>query len=602
MGTRIRTNRVVYDFNYEEIVKLYDVIEVKTTDLHFKSGSYLLDKPLLNNNIKSIKFEKGNKFYVLMDKESNCISSLKVILEGEDEADRITLEMIDPRKIDKRILAQLFLNAIGNYETDILRFNNLTGHLYCVHPDWIEKSKSTNEIFKVSTLELNIDDNDCLSLNVRTFTSSLLKKIKFTKKKFEDYPQYIIDGNNILRRKLREDSQQGFIMRQTEGDKTKDKPFLNITDYNKFRSSKMGIMADVIETFNKKYQGVVRLGFDEVEVSQSIDFRKNTKKEKELIADILAQAPLHIVDMIQDQYSENLCNDIVKMIKDEYGNGVNVSVGKRVKKEAFNLMLIHEDSYYGDGEDPYDKKYDGIAIQHLTFENFKSAGVSALNTVIHEIIIKKDLIDKTISMFDWITMGLEEAVEFGTKYVDENEEQHFTFMKILPDGRFEISEQELDLFSYNEYYELMSIYDEAETAGEHIKGIIRFGENQINVIKDTGNYTLPMFELIKEEYITNGTISRSAEERGRLLASCLDIKAFESDNSIFYFAGLIGYGMNRSIPCAANIRTVEGYNGADNIFMKLLPLMAVDFVKNGQLTVVPFPFKYLNEFIKEKYR
>ena len=29
------------------------------------------------------------------------------------------------------------------------------------------------------------------------------------------------------------------------------------------------------------------------------------------------------------------------------------------------------------------------------------------------------------------------------------------------------------------------------------------------------------------------------------------------------------------------------------MFDKLLPLMNVTFVRNGQLTVVPFPFKYI---------
>lgn len=33
-------------------------------------------------------------------------------------------------------------------------------------------------------------------------------------------------------------------------------------------------------------------------------------------------------------------------------------------------------------------------------------------------------------------------------------------------------------------------------------------------------------------------------------------------------------------------------------FKDLLPLLSVEFVRNGQYTVVPFPFKYLREYIK----
>lgn len=38
------------------------------------------------------------------------------------------------------------------------------------------------------------------------------------------------------------------------------------------------------------------------------------------------------------------------------------------------------------------------------------------------------------------------------------------------------------------------------------------------------------------------------------------------------------------------------------MFDKLLPTMNVTFVHNGQLTVLPFPFKYLREFVKDLER
>lgn len=42
---------------------------------------------------------------------------------------------------------------------------------------------------------------------------------------------------------------------------------------------------------------------------------------------------------------------------------------------------------------------------------------------------------------------------------------------------------------------------------------------------------------------------------------------------------------------------VDACGGIYN-FEKLLPLMNVTFVHNGQLTIVPFPFKYLREYVK----
>ena len=53
-----------------------------------------------------------------------------------------------------------------------------------------------------------------------------------------------------------------------------------------------------------------------------------------------------------------------------------------------------------------------------------------------------------------------------------------------------------------------------------------------------------------------------------------------------------------SINRAANIRKIEPFKDSILMFEKLLPLMNVTFVHNGQLTIIPFPFKYLREYVK----
>ena len=62
--------------------------------------------------------------------------------------------------------------------------------------------------------------------------------------------------------------------------------------------------------------------------------------------------------------------------------------------------------------------------------------------------------------------------------------------------------------------------------------------------------------------------------------------------------GEIGEGMRNSISHSTNIRQIVRYKDAPDFFEQLLPLMSVSFVKNGQLTVIPFPYKYLREYIK----
>ena len=111
---------------------------------------------------------------------------------------------------------------------------------------------------------------------------------------------------------------------------------------------------------------------------------------------------------------------------------------------------------------------------------------------------------------------------------------------------------------------------------------------------------MPEAEEIKQLLSVGDTKLRGKERREELLSSCLDIKMYEENGKQFYYVGTIGEGMRWVIPRAANVRSIEGYNDAPLMFDRLLPTMSVTFVHNGQLTVVPFAFKYLREYVKTK--
>ena len=53
--------------------------------------------------------------------------------------------------------------------------------------------------------------------------------------------------------------------------------------------------------------------------------------------------------------------------------------------------------------------------------------------------------------------------------------------------------------------------------------------------------------------------------------------------------------MNYKVDKSCVIRKIIAENEIIN-FKELLSLMAVEFVRNGQYTVLPFPFKYLREY------
>jgi glutaredoxin-related protein len=171
-------------------------------------------------------------------------------------------------------------------------------------------------------------------------------------------------------------------------------------------------------------------------------------------------------------------------------------------------------------------------------------------------------------------------------------------MNIKPDGSFTFTESKLDFFNMDQYHECVEIFENAKAKSEDVQGILKNSNGEINIIKGTDWITLPELFAIDAELLEGNNRLRGKNKRDELLTSCLDIKCFEQNGDTYYFVGEIGEGMRNSISHSTNIRQIVRYKDAPDFFEQLLPLMSVSFVKNGQLTVIPFPYKYLREYIK----
>lgn len=596
MSIPIKTNQLQVDIDFAALDQKYDVFRVETTECYFNRGAYILDAPLLCNNVRSVYFDSGKCFYVLMLKNPSNKSHLKEVLLESEGGDKITLTVISTSTSPQRVLLSLLLNAIGSYDLDFLRFNNLTGHLYCFHPKWMKRSGRGGEsrIVKIPCLELSITDELRLSMSVRTFTSELLKsKIVFKKRKFEQYPQYTLAANNTLRRRLSTDTDKCFIPRQTQGDKT-EIPFLDIQNREKYETSKMGIVKAVLDLFNKKYEGLCCLQFQTIDEYVSADSpRALVRENKKVVQHLLENKRIRVVDYICDDYSARFCEDIRTILKEKYG--VSAMIGKRVAKDQLNLCVIHDAEYYNGNDDPHAKPHDGYTVQHITLEKFMGSADAAISTVVHEMLIKHDIEVGRISLFDWDRIGINNAISFGMRATIDEEERYF-FMKIKPDGAFGFEEQKMDLFAFNEYTDCVNIFTDAKD----VSGIIRYSDGDINIIRETSWVTIPEIDKIYEELSAGNTYLRGKEPRQELLSAVTDIKLFEQGNRKYYFVGIIGEGMRTNVAHAANVRMIEPYKNSVLRFEELLPLMNVTFVRNGQLTVMPFPFKYLREYIRSK--
>ena len=82
-----------------------------------------------------------------------------------------------------------------------------------------------------------------------------------------------------------------------------------------------------------------------------------------------------------------------------------------------------------------------------------------------------------------------------------------------------------------------------------------------------------------------------------LFSASLNIKYFGANESeAHYFVGERQGAIQFSINNACHLRKIVAVNGSILIFKEILPTMDVDFVRTGQSTVLPFPFKYIREY------
>jgi len=597
----IKTNHIKYELNRDIISERYDIFSVSTSEKYIKSGALVLDTPSLNKAVCSVCFESGKMFYVLLPHEDGNRVKFKELFNGIDGCDNLTCKQESIQKIASNILLQLLLNSINNYNSPLLKFNNLTGHLYCFHPNWLVhgKKESTDVIWKVPCLEIRVNSNDRMTLAVRTFSSVLLKKkMAFTKKKFEDYPQYVFSAKQTLRRKLKNDVSEAFILRQTENVKT-EIPFMDMQTIERFNCSKMGVLAQIVDIFNKNFSYVAKIDFDSITDYIDLDYSTHAAREdKKSIIALLQKKPIRIVDSIGNTDSVEYCKNIQILLKDKYGKEAKIS--KKVTDDALNIRLIHNEAYYNDERDPHDKRFTNSAVQHITFEDFSDSSEFAIATIINELLIKQNIIDEKISLFDWERLNFSGDVIFGQKIKVEDVDRYF-FITVHKDGRFEINEQMLNLFEMDKYSKCVEIFEGDKDNSESIKGIIIDDKNNVNIIRDTGWITIPEIASIRSELMLGNNKLRGELKRQELFSSILDIKMFKVCGILYYFVGVIGAGMRYNVCHAANIRKIEGYGESELFFEKLLPLMSVTFVRNGQLTILPFPFKYLQEYLRASF-
>ena len=569
------TNKLQVYFDHAKIDAAFDFYQMTTSDKYISRGAYLLDKPVASLKARSLVFDYGRTAFVMFS--SGSISRTQFVESIGQE--NISIKRVYSSDIKDYILFRLFLFSLGNYRSEDNIFNNLTGKLYINRPGW---SKSRGKV--LMALAVDVDQDLCLSVEATSFTdvTAFNKNSKVTK----GLAKYILGQNGKLRRVLESDSgQQVFVKRGVPGRKA-EYPFFSLSE-GKSKETKAWYFYKVLDDLKKRYAEFLRVSQYEISLSERIGTRRDSDFVEKAL-EIVTKRSIAAINWSEDPLYDAAFSDLRRSLEGRIGKEISIKTSPSF--ESLNLVLLHERDYYSKAEkDPYAEIDRRCAVQCVTVEETMDKVIdqkeAVINTLVKELAIKADIQDSVIRMDDWSTFGFKSDWYFGTQ-VDKS----FAFMRVSPDGKISFYEPDplYGHFSEETINALVKLADDSKAKG---KTIISDALGNVILISRTGEYCLPspaVFDL--------KTVSRSKESREAYLEGVVDINLFEADGECFYCAGIVGAGMQTAIPKASLLYRVECLKG-NNVIEALLETMSVMFVKYNSFTVLPYPVKYLREYI-----
>jgi hypothetical protein len=355
------------------------------------------------------------------------------------------------------------------------------------------------------------------------------------------------------------------------------------------KNNKVYYLYYVLDLLKRKFMDCLEFSFKSLCIDKTIGVERDKLFMDYALREIKG-IELNFVNCIEGEEYWGEFEEIVSKFKEIIGAS-SVITSAAIDSTKANILLIHNKEYYEQNNypDPYKEFERTAVIQCITVEDSVEKIIddkeAIINTIIKEIVIKNDILSKkVISLDNWSAYQFDCDLVFGK----EKDGKHY-FMLIHPNGAYEFYNK-LDDFSafdlniLNECSDFLTDYKGKE------KTIVASTNGNINVISRTNRYPLPAKEIFQQE-----VLSRSKEARDLFLSGVVDINFYNEAES-YYSVGIKGSGMNTKIIRAPHLYKIDVISG-ENIMGKILAALSVTFVKYKSFTVLPYPIKYLNEYI-----
>ena len=246
-----------------------------------------------------------------------------------------------------------------------------------------------------------------------------------------------------------------------------------------------------------------------------------------------------------------------------------------------NIVLIEKDKKYNDKiSDAIYSKYKALNVQHLSWHAISAMRKDPLSDVsekcLYELLVRQDIARGRIALRDLSPFE-------GWRFVlRQTESGGYYLMEVLSDSGFSVEEMSLD--------GLCGVLPDVRRAlrkGVSTDMLFALPDGTVYSIENTGLRIMP------DEPLEN------RKDSARTLRGFIGVWHWrDADGSLLYSAGYYDKGDVRSqITHFPNVRRVikVSREEADLDMSSFAELLKADFVRAGEITVVPFVYKYLRE-------
>ena len=630
IGKTIATTLLRVDrLNVVDLDKAYDffIVENKGEEDHTPTVSDPKEE-FSDGRICGTCAEYRKRYYMLRKNPMN-FDELKTFLDKK--GDDFTIQPIfaaDLEEKKKRILLNILKNASSHELKDWLKYNNLDGELYMTYSKWKTKDH-------VTTLKVSIEEQTLgfvLKLSATMFSRIGSYSSDEDKEKAYGKPMYTLSKDDNHMHRTFKKSPNNYVIGNS-GLSNAEVMYSDPTKSEKLKLSKNYIFDRIIENINTAFEDYICIAKESLTIEDYLDPDDiDVKTFMGKLKTKIEGAEYTIVNVIPDVPDAQRLQEIVTdILKNKFGKDVQTS--DKPEKGRFNLRIIHDAAYYKKYKLPDDyKKFPGMVVQHLTVEkcitdNKEDAIDGIMNVLIKELFIK-DCISRGEDLIgNWKDRGFEEDVTFLKRVQVSKKPRRYVVYRLIvhPDGKFgfdHLDDNDPFLFEMRDIWrdnkatsdtEHVIVYKDSVCIIEN-SGIVPVIDNEVlmEAVVKLEQKRKELKELQENEdsedtkrkraTVPDGEGPRGYQTYNNALYAITDIQRLSyEDGSLLYMCGYDGTDMGRKYDKAPNIRLVRCIRG-ENFFGELLDLMNVPFVRHGQTTVYPYPYKFMTEYIEEQRR